>query len=74
MPPSRGYQFCVCVVVAYTGINVETVTKDGIFYTAKIFPIGFPEVPVFQKFIGPNRLPIGTGDVALGPARLAEAT
>jgi len=58
------------VVVAYTGIKEE----DGVFYTAKVFPIGFPEVPVFQQYIGPDRLPIGTGDVALGPARVAKTT
>lgn len=77
-PPKRphwsGYQFNVCVVVAYTGVSVEKPTRENVFYTAKMFPIGFPEVPVFQKFIGPDKLPIGPGDVALGPARLAEAT
>ena len=68
-PVWRGYQFCVCVVAAYMGAS-----NNEIFYTAKVFPIGFPEVPTFQRFIGPDRLPIGTGDVAFGPVRKARAT
>jgi len=65
----KGYEFCVCVVAAYTGNN-----RKQVFYTAKVFPVGFPEVPTFQQFIGPNRLPIGTGNVAFGPVRKAQST
>lgn len=67
-PEWRAYEFCVSVVAAYMGAN-----DDEVFYTAKVFPIGFPEVPVFQRFIGPQRLPIGTGDIAFGPVRKARA-
>lgn len=68
-PVWKGYEFCVSVVAAYMGT-----TDDQIFYTAKVFPIGFPQVPTFQRFIRPNDLPIGTGDVAFGPVRKARAT
>lgn len=68
-PVWKGYEFCVCVVAAYMGTS-----DDEVFYTAKVFPVGFPEVPTFQRFISPERLPIGTGDVAFGPVRKARAT
>ena len=68
-PAWKGYEFCVSVVAAYMGAS-----DDEVFYTAKIFPVGFPEVPVFQRFISPSSLPIGTGDIAFGPVRKARAT
>ncbi|WP_428485800.1 hypothetical protein [Rhodopila sp.] len=68
-PHWKSYELCVCVVAAYMG---EADTTP--FYTAKVFPIGFPDVPVFQKFISPAKLPIGTGDVGFGPVRKAKSS
>ena len=68
-PHWKAYELCVCVVAAYTG-EIDATP----FYTAKVWPIGYPEVPTFRKFIGPSDLPIGTGDVALGPVRKAKST
>lgn len=64
------FQLCVFVAAAYTVAG-----GTDVFYTAKLFPVGYhTEVPEFTPFIRKDGIPVGTGEVALGPVRKGVTT
>ncbi len=68
--PGRIGKFCVGIFVAYRGGN-----GDGrVFHTAKVLPVGDPNLVEFLPLVSIDELPKGTGDVALGPVYVARTT
>lgn len=59
--------FRVGIVAAYRG----AVSDDRVFYTAKVFPVGNPNLVEFLDLIRIEDMPIEMGDVALGPVYMA---
>lgn len=64
------HRLCVGIVAAYKAHG----SSGRVFYTAKLLPVGFPDVPTFLEYIGPDDLPLGVEDLALGPVLMAKTT
>ncbi len=68
--PNRIGKFCVGIFVAYRGESGD----ERVFHTAKVLPVGDPNLVEFFPLISIDEFPKGTGDVALGPVYVARAT
>ena len=68
-PERHIFKLCVGIAVAYSSAGASSET----FYTAKVFPVGIPNIPVFLDLIGAEQLPIEPDVAALGAARKAQA-
>ena len=66
----RVCQLCVGIVAAYR--NTSSHEDDFVFYTAKVLPVGYPHLPEFHDMIWYKDLPVGVGDVAIGPMHMAK--
>ena len=66
----RIHRVYVGIVAAYRGVSSD----EPIFYTAKVLPIGKINLPEFLGLIGETELPVGVGDVGVGPTYKAIAT
>ncbi len=63
-------EFCVGIVAAYR--DTSSYEDDAVFYTAKVLPVGYPGTPpTFLNLIWYKHLPVGVGDVTLGPTLMA---
>ena len=63
-------RFRVGIVAAYRGAESD----NRVFYTAKVLPVGDPSMVEFFDIITFEDMPLGVGDVALGPVYMARAT